>query len=76
MILEREKKICRKMDKGYNQNQIVEEGVIFKDKHLMREPLKTIHYGGDKTALLHHQKIIQDGGILKYFPKIDPMLQA
>jgi len=74
IIYDRETMISGKLDKGYNQTRIIDEGVIFRNSVRVPEPMRSLRHCLNTTAFEHHRRLILDGGMLKYFPETETIL--
>lgn len=74
-ILQREEKIIQKLDAGISKKDIIRQGVFFKDKENVREPMRSFLNMWDTTMYNHHEKLIKQGGLKIFFPEIKAMLK-
>jgi len=72
-ILRREEKIVRRLDKGMNKKDIIEQGVFYSDKEKIREPFKSFLNMWDTAMFNHHEALIKEGGLMAFFPEISGM---
>ncbi|CCK78271.1 MBL fold metallo-hydrolase [Desulfobacula toluolica] len=69
-ILQREKKIIQNLDKGMETDDIIRQGVFFSDKEKVSEPMRSFLYMWDTAMYNHHESLINEGGLIKFFPEI------
>ncbi len=72
-ILEREKKIIHWLDKGMDKKDIIEQGVFYTDKENVREPFRSFLAMWDTAMYAHHEALIKEGGLTRFFPEIRGM---
>ena len=72
----REEKIIQKLEAGMTKQDIIQQGVFFSDKEKVQEPMKFFLYTWDTIMYKHHEDLIKEGGLMKFFPEIKTMLKA
>lgn len=65
---EREILVMDMLNRGCSKDEIVAEGIYFKKKSKIAEPMKSLLNVQDEIMLEHHLNIINDGGLAKMFP--------
>ena len=55
---------------GLSEEEIIEEGIYFRNKIKTQGPLKVFLATWDGMMFDLHRQIIQDGGLGKYFPGV------
>ena len=73
-ILEREEKIIRKLDKGMTKQDIIAQGIFYPHTKKIREPMKSFVTMWDTAMFNHHEALIKEGGLVKFFPEIKGMI--
>lgn len=69
-ILQREKKIIQNLDKGMDKQDIIRQGVFYPDKEKASDPMRSFLYMWDTAMYNHHESLINEGGLIKFFPEI------
>ena len=69
-ILKRETRIRQQLDKGLDPEKIIEEGVFFSRKKSVAPPMRSFLDMWDTAMFAHHLNLINQGGILSYFPEL------
>jgi len=69
-VLEREKTILHRLDKGMNQKDIIRQGVFYPRKEKVPEPMKFFLTMWDTAMFHHHEALIKEGGLIRFFPEI------
>lgn len=69
-IERRERMIREKLDRGMTKAAIVEEGVFFRSKSPVSEPLRSFLYMWDGAMFDHHLALLTEGGLLSFFPEL------
>ncbi len=69
-ILQREEKIIQNLDKGMDKQDIIRQGVFYSDKEKVSEPMKSFLYMWDTAMYNHHEFLINEGGLIKFFSEI------
>ncbi len=71
-IVKRERDIIEKLDRGLDAADIIQQGVFFKEieKENVEEPMRSFLYMWDTAMYQHHETLIHDGGLIKFFPEI------
>ncbi len=64
----RENAIREKLERGLSKDEIVEEGIYFRNKEKMRGPLKLFFPMWDSVMFDLHREIIINGGLERDFP--------
>ena len=64
----REDMIKKKLDDGLSREDIIEQGIYFRNKEKVNEPMKTILGMWDSYMFDHHLKKLGEGGLRKDFP--------
>ncbi len=72
-LLKREQSIAKKLEQGLSKELIIEQGVFFKDKTNVKEPMKSFLNMWDTAMYNHHESLINEGGLTKFFPEIQSM---
>lgn len=67
IIFNREEAIIKKLDKGLSKNEIASEGIYYFNKEKIYEPLKSFFYMWDNNMFDQHMRIIEEGGLSKFF---------
>ena len=73
-LLERERAIYEKLERGMARTDIVEEGIFFRSKADVSEPLRSFLYMWDGAMFDHHRELIAEGGLLSFFPELSSLL--
>lgn len=69
-IMDREQRIRKDLDSGADKAGIVEEGIFFFHKSKVKEPLRTFLYMWDSFMFDHHKSLLDEGGIIRFFPEL------
>ncbi len=69
-VFSREEFMREGLDAGKSKDEIVELGLYFKSKVKTQEPLRTLQTIQDSIAYDLHFRILEEGGLRKYFPEI------
>lgn len=69
-IWQREEKIIKKLETGISKREIIRQGVFFSDKEKVREPMRSFLNMWDTAMYNHHETLIAEGGLIKFFPVI------
>ena len=72
-ILEREKTITEKLDKGIKEEDIIQQGIFYKHRDKIPQPMSSFLHMWDIAMFDHHMTLIREGGILKLFPELRSM---
>jgi len=75
-ILQREEKIVQKLEKGMQKNHIISQGVFFSNKDRVSEPMRSFLDMWDTAMYNHHESLISEGGLMKFFPEIAGLPKA
>jgi len=75
-ILKREEKIIQKLEKGMDRHKIIQQGVFFSDKEKVAEPMRSFLNMWDTAMYNHHESLINEGTLIKFFPQIPGMLKT
>jgi len=67
-IQQREEKIIQKLDAGINKQDIIQQGVFYSDKKKIQEPMRSFLNMWDTAMYNHHEALINEGGLTKFFP--------
>ena len=65
----REHRIREGLDKGHSKNDMVEEGIYFKNKERAKGPLKGFLSGWDAVMVDLHIEVLKQGGLDFFFPR-------
>ena len=74
-IWQREEKIIQRLEAGMSKQDIIQQGVFFSDKENVRKPMKFFLNTWDAVMYNHHEDLIRKGGLMAFFPEIQPMLK-
>lgn len=69
-IWEREERIREAMDRGVDPAVIIEDGVFFRHKKKIREPIRAFAYMWDTIMFDHHVAVLEAGGLGRLFPEL------
>ncbi|HGY12472.1 MAG: MBL fold metallo-hydrolase [Deltaproteobacteria bacterium] len=69
-IQQREEKIIKKLETGISKQKIIQQGVFYSDKKKVKEPMRSFLNMWDTAMYNHHESLINEGGLVKYFPQI------
>ncbi len=72
-ILERENSIFQRLEKGMDKKDIIGQGVFYTNKKKVPEPLRSFFNMWDTAMYYHHEALIKEGGLLRFFPEIRGM---
>ncbi len=72
IILEREKMIRRRLDRGDTKKDIVDQGIFFRNKTGVPEPHRSFLLMWDSNMFDKHKSILEQGSIAKIFPELGP----
>ena len=64
-LVQREEMIARALEEGKSKEEIIEEGIYFKNKHKIPEPQRTFITVQDSIMLYHHLQLLKEGGVKK-----------
>jgi len=67
----REEMIKKKLDDGFSKEEIVEQGIFYRNKTKAKEPMRTMLVMWDSIMFDHHLKKINEGGLCKDFPGLN-----
>ena len=67
LIFERERFIRDGLDRGRTKQEIVEQGIYFKNKSRVQEPVRSFLYMWDSIMFDHHRAILEDYSLEKLF---------
>lgn len=70
-LLGREEKIRQQLDGGRTLGQIVEKGVFYPGKKRVGPPMSAFLEMWETAMVTHHLNLLDQGGILAYFPEIN-----
>jgi glyoxylase-like metal-dependent hydrolase (beta-lactamase superfamily II) len=65
----REHRIREGLEKGHSKNDMVEEGIYFKNKERAKGPLKGFLSGWDAVMVDLHIEVLNQGGLDFFFPR-------
>ena len=68
IIFQREAMIEKKLGDGSSRQEIIDEGIFYKNKKKAGEPMKSFMTIWDSIMLDHHIKKLNEGGLRKDFP--------
>lgn len=74
-ILQREEKIIQQLGKGTRKQDIIAQGVFFSNKNKVPEPMRSFLDMWDTAMYNHHESLINEGGLVKFFPEIKGILK-
>ena len=74
-IFKREENIIQKLEAGMTKKDIIRQGVFFSDKEKVKEPMQSFLKAWDTIMYNHHEDLIKEGGLMKFFPEIKAMLK-
>ena len=74
-IFKREEKIIQKLEAGMSRQDIIQQGVFFLNKEKVKEPMQSFLNAWDTIMYNHHEDLIKEGGLMKFFPEIKAMLK-
>ena len=66
---ERENLVVDMLDRGCTKDEIIAEGIYFKKKSKIAEPMKSMLNVQDEIMLEHHLNVISDGGLANILPE-------
>ncbi|MCD4720163.1 MAG: MBL fold metallo-hydrolase [Desulfobacula sp.] len=69
-IQQREEKIIQKLEAGISKQDIIRQGVFFFDKEKVQDPMRSFLNMWDTAMYNHHEALIKEGGLIKFFPEI------
>ncbi len=69
-ITKREQRIRDQLEAGKGKEDIVDEGVFFRNKSRVPEPMRSFLFMWDKAMFDHHKALLEQGGIGRYFPEL------
>lgn len=69
-LITREKTIMGQLEKGLTDSQIIEKGLFYPHKNRIKEPMRSFLNMWDESMYHHHKRLIEKGGLVKYFPEI------
>jgi len=69
-LQQREEKIIQKLEAGISKHDIIRQGVFFSDKQKVKEPMRSFLNMWDTAMYNHHEALIAEGGLIKFFPEI------
>ncbi len=75
-IMEREQFVRDGLDLGKKKAEIVEQGIFFKNKSAVKEPMRSFLFMWDTIMFDHHQALLEEGGLERFFPEIGTLSQA
>ncbi|MFH1481325.1 MAG: MBL fold metallo-hydrolase [Pseudomonadota bacterium] len=68
-ILHREDRIGEMLEKGRLKEDIIREGVCYKNKMRVNEPMRSILFMWESVMVDHHLKQMAEGGLRREFPE-------
>lgn len=75
-LMQREKHVAVRLEKGLRPDEIIAEGVFFPSKSSVPEPMRSFLYMWDTVMFDHHRQLIEAGGLVTYFPELAPLVSA
>ena len=69
-LLEREKGVATRLEKGLCPETIVAEGIFFPQKSQVPQPMQSFLTMWDTAMFNHHRKLIEQGGLIRFFPEL------
>ena len=69
-IVKREKKIRQQLDMGLSTKDIIKKGVFFRKKEAVDQPMRSFLDMWDTAMFTHHLALLNQGGIMSYFPEL------
>lgn len=75
-LREREKGVATRLEKGLSPETIVAEGIFFPQKSQVPEPMQSFLTMWDTAMFDHHRKLIEQGGLDRFFPELDRLVPA
>ena len=69
-LLNREKGVATRLGKGLRPEAIVAEGIFFPQKSKVPEPMRSFLTMWDTAMFDHHRKLIEQGGLIRFFPEL------
>lgn len=69
-ILEREEKILYRLDKGMDKKDIIAQGIFYPHRKKIQEPMRSFVTMWDTSMYNHHEALIREGGLTRFFPEI------
>ncbi|MCP4023545.1 MAG: MBL fold metallo-hydrolase [Desulfobacteraceae bacterium] len=70
-IFNREKKIAKKLSAGIEKKKIIQQGVFFPGKTPVNKPMKDFIEIWDTSMYNQHERLLNQGGLSYFFPKIN-----
>lgn len=70
MVLKREERIRRQLDAGKTQDEIIKNGVFYPGKKRLEPAMGPFLEMWDTAMFFHHLNLLDQGGILSYFPEL------
>lgn len=74
LLLEREKSVATRLEKGFTPEAIVAEGIFFIQKSQVPEPMQSFLYMWDTAMFNHHRILIEQGGLTRFFPELTTLV--
>lgn len=69
-LVHRERKIVQQFEAGLSKEQIVADGFFYKHKDKIKEPMRSFLNMWDRAMVTHHEELIQQGGLVRFFPEL------
>jgi hydroxyacylglutathione hydrolase len=69
-LLKREQGVATRLEAGLRPETIVAEGIFFKQKAQVPEPMRSFLTMWDTAMFDHHRKLIEQGGLTRFFPEL------
>lgn len=70
LLLERERGVATRLEKGLSPEAIVAGGIFFPHKSQVPEPMRSFLTMWDTAMFDHHRKLIEQGGLIRFFPEL------
>lgn len=73
-LVDREAGVAKRLDQGLSPETIVTQGIFFLEKTKVPEPMRSFLTMWDTTMFNHHRDLLHQGGLLRRFPELAPLL--
>lgn len=73
-IIEREQHIEDRLHKGKTRAEIIEQGIFFRNKSEVMEPMRSFLYMWDSYMLDQHMTVLKEGGLRQFFPEFKTVI--
>lgn len=69
-LLHREDRIGERLDKGLSKEDIISEGICYRNKMRVNEPIRAVLFMWESVMVDHHLKKMAEGGLRREFPEL------